>query len=68
MAQSGRPQIRKYALLRTTALGWVLCSILLAATAIWLFYVRPWQNGSHLSATTVPKDQQGESVAADLSP
>ena len=58
-----RSQIRG---LGTTSLGWVLCSILLAA-AIWLFYLRPRQNGAALGATTVANDQQVESVATDLS-
>jgi hypothetical protein len=31
----------KYVGLGTTALGWVLCGILLAAAAIWLAYLRP---------------------------
>jgi uncharacterized membrane protein YfcA len=31
----------KYVGLGTTALGWVLCGILLAAAAIWLAYIRP---------------------------
>src|ERR1700730_10926294 len=33
----------KYVGVGTTALGWILCSILLAAAAIWLTYVRPQQ-------------------------
>ena len=35
----------KYVGLGTTALGWVLCATLLAAAAIWLAYLRPWQDG-----------------------
>ena len=36
----------KYAGLGTTALGWVLCAILLAAAVLWLAYARPWRNGT----------------------
>jgi uncharacterized membrane protein YfcA len=34
----------KYVGVGTTALGWVLCATLLAASAIWLASVRPWRN------------------------
>jgi hypothetical protein len=33
----------KYVGVGTTALGWILCGVLLAAAAIWLTYVRPQQ-------------------------
>jgi uncharacterized membrane protein YfcA len=33
----------KYVGLGTTALGWVLCGVLLAAASLWLAYVRPWR-------------------------
>jgi uncharacterized membrane protein YfcA len=33
----------KYVGLDTTALGWVLCAVLLAAASVWLAYVRPWR-------------------------
>ncbi len=36
----------KYVGLGTTALGWVLCTLLLAAGSIWVAYVRPWRTGS----------------------
>ena len=35
----------KYVGLGTTALGWVLCIILLATAVYWLAYVRPWEAG-----------------------
>jgi uncharacterized membrane protein YfcA len=35
----------KYAGVGTTALGWILCVVLLAAALAWLGFVRPWQNG-----------------------
>jgi uncharacterized membrane protein YfcA len=40
----------KYVGLGTTALGWTLCAILLAAAAIWLAYVRPRQKQQELLA------------------
>jgi uncharacterized protein len=33
----------KYVGVGTTALGWILCAILLGAATVWLTYVRPWQ-------------------------
>jgi uncharacterized membrane protein YfcA len=33
----------KYVGVDTTALGWVLCAILLAAGVVWTFYARPWE-------------------------
>ena len=35
----------KYVGVGTTALGWILCSLLLAAAVLWLAYVRPWKAG-----------------------
>ncbi len=43
----------KYVGVGTTALGWILCTILLAAGTVWLFYARPWQKGAPaLAAST----------------
>ncbi len=36
----------KYVGVSTTALGWILCSVLLAVFVVWLAYVRPWQAGA----------------------
>jgi uncharacterized membrane protein YfcA len=33
----------KYVGVGTTALGWILCAVLLGAAVLWLTYVRPWQ-------------------------
>ncbi len=33
----------KYAGLGTTALGWVLCVVILGAAGFWIFHVRPWR-------------------------
>ncbi len=35
----------KYVGVGTTALGWILCAILLGGAAMWLAYVRPWNKG-----------------------
>ncbi|MGH9080663.1 MAG: sulfite exporter TauE/SafE family protein [Acidimicrobiales bacterium] len=35
----------KYVGVGTTALGWILCVLLLGGAAVWLAYVRPWQKG-----------------------
>jgi hypothetical protein len=32
----------KYVGVGTTALGWILCSVLLIGATAWLFYSRPW--------------------------
>jgi uncharacterized membrane protein YfcA len=36
----------KYIGVGTTALGWILCTLLLGIAVIWLTYVRPWQKGA----------------------
>ncbi|MGA2321426.1 MAG: sulfite exporter TauE/SafE family protein [Solirubrobacteraceae bacterium] len=36
----------KYVGVGTTALGWILCAILLAAASAWLAYSRPWQGAA----------------------
>jgi uncharacterized membrane protein YfcA len=48
----------KYVGLGTTALGWVLCTVVLGAAVIWLAYVRPWRSGAPLSSGTVPPVDQ----------
>ncbi len=58
----------KYVGLGTTALGWILCATLLGVATIWLFYVRPWQNGAPLGAVDVRADGQDDSVTVDSSP
>ncbi len=39
----------KYVGVGTTALGWILCSILLVAAVAWLAYRRPWQSSGSLT-------------------
>jgi uncharacterized protein len=36
----------KYVGLGTTALGWTLCGVLLAAATVWLVFARPWRAGA----------------------
>jgi uncharacterized membrane protein YfcA len=38
----------KYVGVGTTALGWILCTVLLGAFVVWLAYVRPWKSGAPL--------------------
>jgi uncharacterized membrane protein YfcA len=45
----------KYVGLGTTALGWVLCSILLGVAIVWLLGRRPWQ-GRSASMPSTPTD------------
>jgi uncharacterized membrane protein YfcA len=53
----------KYVGLGTTALGWVLCAILLGTAVIWLAYVRPWRSGAPLSSGTVHLEDQQIEIA-----
>jgi uncharacterized protein len=36
----------KYVGVETTALGWILCVVLLGVATLWLVYARPWQRGA----------------------
>jgi uncharacterized membrane protein YfcA len=40
----------KYAGVGTTALGWILCAVLLAAAVAWLAVARPWRTGRAAAA------------------
>jgi uncharacterized protein len=40
----------KYAGVGTTALGWILCGMLLVAGVAWLGYARPWSNEPELAS------------------
>jgi uncharacterized protein len=46
----------KYAGVGTTALGWILCAVLLAAAAAWLAVARPWRPGQAGAAAPEPAD------------
>jgi uncharacterized protein len=49
----------KYVGVGATALGWVLCSMLLAAAVLWLVWIRPWQ------ATHAPAPQRAAPGQSD---
>jgi hypothetical protein len=51
----------KYVGVSTTALGWILCSILLVAGCIWLAQTRPWQNPEPI-AEGIPEEEGTPSV------
>jgi len=57
----------KYVGLGTTALGWVLCSTLLAIAIVWLMYVRPWQNGAPLTGSEIMGTEENESAGSRTS-
>jgi hypothetical protein len=44
----------KYIGIGTTALGWILCGVLLAAGVAWLAYARPWRAGTVSPAAPGP--------------
>jgi hypothetical protein len=48
----------KYVGVSTTALGWTLCGILLAAGCVWLAQNRPWQNPDIPSAGAATEDAE----------
>ena len=47
----------KYVGVGTTALGWILCAVLLAIGVVWLVYVRPWEKGAPLLASVTDGDE-----------
>jgi hypothetical protein len=53
----------KYVGLNTTALGWTLCAVLLAAAVAWLVYARPW---SAAEAEAVADPLQSEAEPPEL--
>jgi uncharacterized protein len=56
----------KYVGVGTTALGWVLCTTLLAGASVWLAYARPWRGVP--PPTSVALDERDESVGTGPSP
>jgi hypothetical protein len=46
----------KYVGVSTTALGWILCAVLLAAATVWLVKTRPWETVAAESAATTSSD------------
>jgi uncharacterized protein len=55
----------KYVGVGTTALGWLLCAMLFAGAAVWLFYVRPAQKAGVLEAGDAEIAQASEPRAAE---
>jgi uncharacterized protein len=54
----------KYVGLDTTALGWVLCGVLLGAMALWLLIAKPWQrNGVARSVSDHAAEPGADGVA-----
>jgi hypothetical protein len=52
----------KYVGVGTTALGWILCSVLVTTATVWLAWVRPWRNGNGNQLAT-PVDGQDNGSA-----
>jgi len=53
----------KYAGVGTTALGWILCAILLAGAVAWLAVARPWRTGQSRDPVTAPVAEAGTTGA-----
>jgi uncharacterized membrane protein YfcA len=61
----------KYVGVGTTALGWILCAVLLGAGSLWLAYVRPWRAMAVESSAkdiATPDDAMGADRATSPTP
>lgn len=47
----------KYVGVGTTALGWILCTILLVAAVLWLAYAHPWEKGAPLDMSVADEKE-----------
>jgi uncharacterized membrane protein YfcA len=56
----------KYVGLDTTALGWVLCAVLLGTASLWLTYARPWRAGAELSKAGEPERVNGVALPGSV--
>jgi uncharacterized membrane protein YfcA len=54
----------KYVGVGTTALGWILCGVLLAAGGAWLGYARPWRAGTPSPAAPGPATAEPDDPVA----
>ncbi len=54
----------KYVGVGTTALGWILCVVLLGAGSLWLAYARPWQKGAPMDDSESLLEPQTQSPEA----
>ena len=53
----------KYVGVGTTALGWILCAVLLGAGLLWVIYIRPREKGAFDTGPLAPaSDAQEEDV------
>jgi uncharacterized protein len=52
----------KYVGVETTALGWILCAVLLAAGGLWLAYSRPWERTAPADELQAPGTLPREAV------
>jgi uncharacterized membrane protein YfcA len=55
----------KYVGVGTTALGWILCAVLLVVASAWLVSARPWR-GPEESAKSGPAPRSGPTAAAGI--
>jgi hypothetical protein len=51
----------KYVGVGTTALGWILCAVLLGVASLWVAYARPWKSAAAPGTPAAP--EVGEAVA-----
>jgi uncharacterized membrane protein YfcA len=47
----------KYVGVGTTALGWILCTVVLGAAVAWVFYARPWEKGAPLEFSATEESE-----------
>jgi uncharacterized protein len=50
----------KYVGVGTTALGWILCAVLLGVASLWLAYARPWTSAAATRASAEPQGASAE--------
>jgi uncharacterized membrane protein YfcA len=53
----------KYVGVGTTALGWILCVVLLGVASLWLVYARPWRTAAAVGAFAEPELELDGAVA-----
>jgi uncharacterized membrane protein YfcA len=56
----------KYVGVGTTALGWILCGTLFAGVAVWLAYLRPWQQQDTQPEASIDGGGSGEKGSESL--
>jgi hypothetical protein len=53
----------KYVGVGVTALGWILCALLLVGAVLWLFAVRPWAAASEASVRPIAGGREDDEPA-----